>query len=370
MRILFLAAWYPYPPDNGSKLRVYHLLRALAKQHQVTLLSFAFATAQPDAPGELRNWCQEIQIVPLDPFEVNRAGTLRTFLSPRPVASRPVPAMCQLVTGTLRSQPFAAVIASTGMMIDYALQAPPNTARILEEHNAMTRWAWERYQEAGRAVQRARCWLSWRKGHLYEARTHPQFDLITMVSEADHQATVDVTGTGQPRVAVVPNGVDCIHNQPGLMKARPNRLVYNGSLTYNANYDAMQWFLAQVYPRIRAQVPDVSLAITGSTGAGQASYAATEKPFSSMFSARFLPITPSPTMPYGIEATTAPVDSGMVIWDIPGVSPRDPGTRNPGGENATHEAVRRTDSARDQIDAFARPDGRVEQICDGACDPE
>lgn len=265
MRILFLAAWYPYPPDNGSKLRVYHLLRALAKQHQVTLLSFAFATAQPDAPGELRNWCQEIQIVPLDPFEVNRAGTLRTFLSPRPVASRPVPAMCQLVTGTLRSQPFAAVIASTGMMIDYALQAPPNTARILEEHNAMTRWAWERYQEAGRAVQRARCWLSWRKGHLYEARTHPQFDLITMVSEADHQATVDVTGTGQPRVAVVPNGVDCIHNQPGLMKARPNRLVYNGSLTYNANYDAMQWFLAQVYPRIRAQVPDVSLAITGST---------------------------------------------------------------------------------------------------------
>ncbi|MCB9597026.1 MAG: hypothetical protein H6719_30160 [Sandaracinaceae bacterium] len=81
-------------------------------------------------------------------------------------------------------------------------------------------------------------------------------------------------------------------------------------------------------------------------------------------------VTPSPTMPYGIEATTAPVDSGMVIWDIPGVSPRDPGTRNPGGENATHEAVRRTDSARDQIDAFARPDGRVEQICDGACDPE
>lgn len=35
MRILFLSAWYPYPPDNGSKIRVYHLLRALAARHEV-----------------------------------------------------------------------------------------------------------------------------------------------------------------------------------------------------------------------------------------------------------------------------------------------------------------------------------------------
>ncbi len=26
-------------------------------------------------------------------------------------------------------------------------------------------------------------------------------------------------------------------------------LVYNGALTYSANYDAMQWFLAAVYPQ-------------------------------------------------------------------------------------------------------------------------
>ncbi|MGQ9768776.1 MAG: glycosyltransferase family 4 protein, partial [Anaerolineae bacterium] len=46
---------------------------------------------------------------------------------------------------------------------------------------------------------------------------------------------------------------------------QPNSLVFNGSLTYSANYDAMQWFLAQVWPRIRAQVPAATLTITGST---------------------------------------------------------------------------------------------------------
>jgi glycosyltransferase involved in cell wall biosynthesis len=66
-------------------------------------------------------------------------------------------------------------------------------------------------------------------------------------------------------VATVPNGVDCARNRPGLVPRRPNALVYNGSLTYSANYDAMRWFLAEVYPRIKAEVPGVTLTITGST---------------------------------------------------------------------------------------------------------
>ncbi|MEZ4515326.1 MAG: hypothetical protein R3C44_00300 [Chloroflexota bacterium] len=85
MRFLFLSTWLPYPPDNGSKLRAL-LPAGLAERHQVTLLSFAFATARPDTPGELGGWCSEIQIVPVDPFAANQAGVLRTFLSPRPVA--------------------------------------------------------------------------------------------------------------------------------------------------------------------------------------------------------------------------------------------------------------------------------------------
>jgi len=44
MNILFLSTWFPYPPDNGSKIRVHHLLRSFQTDHQVTLVSFC-----PDA---------------------------------------------------------------------------------------------------------------------------------------------------------------------------------------------------------------------------------------------------------------------------------------------------------------------------------
>jgi sugar transferase (PEP-CTERM/EpsH1 system associated) len=264
MRALFLATWFPHPPDNGSKLRAYHLLRSLSHAHQVTLLSFAFATAQPDSPGDLSNWCSEIQVVRIDPFRVNQGGALRTFLSPSPVAARPVPAMSQAIARQLQEQPYDAVIASTEMMAAYALQSPPGAATILEEHNSLTRWMWERYEEQSSAVQRLRCWASWQKTRRYEARLFRRFDLVTMVSGQDQTVSRGLPGF-QGRVEVVPNGVDCAHNRPGLARPRPGTLVFNGSLTYSANYDAVQWFLAQVWPRIRAQAPHATLAITGST---------------------------------------------------------------------------------------------------------
>lgn len=264
MRILFLSTWFPYPPDNGSKLRVYHLLRALAKAHAVTLVSFAFDTAQPKQSGDLRSLCTDVQVVPVNPFAVNRAGVVRTFLSARPIASQPIPAMTQLVTNVLRSSAFDVVIASTETMADYALQASPGPATILEEHNAMTRWMQERYAAQTKPLQRLRCWASWQKSRRHGARLFSRFDLVTMVSEQDRlasQALPDYRGW----VEVIPNGVDCQYNQPGMVQSRLNTLVYNGSLTYSANYDAMRWFLAEVYPRIKERISDISLTITGST---------------------------------------------------------------------------------------------------------
>lgn len=129
----------------------------------------------------------------------------------------------------------------------------------------MSRWARERYDRASGITQRVRCWVSWRKSRWYEGRMYPRFDLVTMVSEVDRQSTLSSVGADRVVVAVVPNGVDCDHNHPGLAERKSNMLVYNGALTYSANYDAMQWFLAAVYPQIKKRVPDVSLAITGST---------------------------------------------------------------------------------------------------------
>jgi glycosyltransferase involved in cell wall biosynthesis len=52
---------------------------------------------------------------------------------------------------------------------------------------------------------------------------------------------------------------------PGLPEPEPDTLIYPGALSYDANLDAMRYFLREIFPRIRAARPGVRLRITGKT---------------------------------------------------------------------------------------------------------
>ncbi len=264
MRLLFLSTWFPFPPDNGSKIRVYHLLQALSQRHAVTLVSFAWDTATPEQAAAGLPFCRAVHTLPRDPFARSAFAQATRYLSLAPVVTRPIPEMQRLVGDVLTHITFDAVIASTEVMATYALQAPPTTVKILEEHNSFTRMMGDRYRAATHPMQRLNHWISWQKTRRYEAALFRKLDQIVMVSEEDRRTCEQLPGHHTP-VAVVPNGVDCAHHRPGLAETRPNTLIYNGALTYSANYDAMQYFLAEIYPLIKRQAPDVTLTITGST---------------------------------------------------------------------------------------------------------
>lgn len=265
MKILFLATWYPYPPNNGSKLRVSYLLKALAQKHDVTLIAFDFDT--PDSASE--RWSDSdlayVERIPIDPFAAARRGRLLSHFSLRSTAARIVPAMRSAVRRQLQGGGTDVMIASTFMCSAYALETPPSLVRILEEHNSLTRWMWDRYRQQTSPSQRLRCWLSWQKTRHFEARLFKHFDLVTAVSTQDASAmTMMLPGYPGP-VEIVPNGVDCQHNRPEMDKRTDHTLIYNGALTYSANYDAMQYFLSAIFPLIRQSMPGVRLTITGST---------------------------------------------------------------------------------------------------------
>lgn len=81
-------------------------------------------------------------------------------------------------------------------------------------------------------------------------------------------------------------------------------------------------------------------------------------------------LEPAPRAVYGLEGAASPhAGSALVEFDfgidpLPGLDPV------VGTLNDVHDDVRRLDAANEQLDRFFRPDGRIEQICDGVCDPE
>lgn len=68
----------------------------------------------------------------------------------------------------------------------------------------------------------------------------------------------------------------------------------------------------------------------------------------------------------GLDGVTGKADSAVVLFDE-GAPSLPLGTAPPEMDTVTHEAVRRDPRAQAQIDAFLRPDGVIEDFCDGAC---
>ncbi|MCB0092001.1 MAG: hypothetical protein KDE54_29125, partial [Caldilineaceae bacterium] len=63
-----MSRWFPFPPSNGSKLRIFNLLTGLAQQYTVDLISFAEEPNPALALNLLQEICHSVQVVPWREF--------------------------------------------------------------------------------------------------------------------------------------------------------------------------------------------------------------------------------------------------------------------------------------------------------------
>jgi glycosyltransferase involved in cell wall biosynthesis len=265
MNVLVLSTWFPYPPDNGSKIRAYYLLRALGSAHEVTLVGCRPDGADHDGRRLASKLAvKQVRAVPVDPFRYVGLPQAFKFCSPIPLAYWPSRSMRQAVTEMASSGAWDAVVSIQPPVASYVSQLP-TAARVLDVDTSQSFQMHQRYLNQQGVVGRWRAWASWQKTHRYETKMFRRFQACTVVSATELDYVEAMVRKSGGRVELSLNGVDCEQCQPGLAVPRPNHLAFNGALTYSANYDAMQYFLAEIYPRIQAQVPDVSLTISGST---------------------------------------------------------------------------------------------------------
>lgn len=261
MNILFLSGWFPYPPDNGSKLRISNLLQGLAKKHDITLLTFANLPVSNDAMTSARSLCREVHVVPWRPFKPTsiRARLGLFSLTPRSVVDTFSPEMKQAIDRAFSAKSYNLIIASQITTAGYApfFRGVP---AMFEESEVGT--LYDRSANATSITFRLRYGMTWIKHRRYIARLLRYFRACTVVSEQERELLSRCAPEFQ-FIRVIPN---CIHlNEYPDQRApvQPNTLIFTGSFRYFANHEAMVWFLSQVYPRIQAAIPDVRLTITG-----------------------------------------------------------------------------------------------------------
>ena len=266
MKILFLSTWFPYPPNQGSKIRAYYLLKHLAEVHEVALVTFEDVELEPAWVEHIQQICPRLEIVRRKPFAASKGKTWLGWLSPLPSAVVAIhsPEMAERVSQVAQSWKPDCVVALTFVTAPYALEVP-GVPKVLDIDNFMARMLQEAIPMAANPAGRFRRWLAYRKFLAYERKLYPQFDLCLAVTESDRRLVTQQMPLKPDQVIVVPNGVDTQYNHLELVKPVPDSLIFNGAMTYNANYDAVAYFLNEIFPTVRQQAPEARLRVTGST---------------------------------------------------------------------------------------------------------
>lgn len=261
MNIIVVTAQFPYPPRTGMTMRVYQLLRQLARRHNVTLLSCVEPTQQ-DAVGELR---QQLPVVVIGRNErsrlAKRSDQLRSIFSLQPFSSREVySAELQRALDDLCASTACDVVQIESSVLG-RLSVPSDVRVILDEHNIESE-VFRRMCEGERSLIR-RTYSRWEGERVrrWERQCWARVDGCVVTSSREGPVIQGVAP--HLAIAVVPNAVDLEYFSPTSDTVEPNSVVFNGTLGYRPNVDAAYHLVDEIWPLVRERSPEAKLTIVG-----------------------------------------------------------------------------------------------------------
>jgi sugar transferase (PEP-CTERM/EpsH1 system associated) len=270
LKILWLNAGLLLPLDKGGKLRTWHLMRHLARRHDITYLSFSEPGQAAEHRTGMREVCQQLETVPRTdpakgtlPFYVDAARYLVDAV-PYAVAKYRSAAYAGRVQQLLQTGSFDAVVCDfLPPLVNMPRQLP--CPAILFTHNVEAE-IWRRHVEtAANPIARRLLAQQWQRMLRFERDALSRFDLVLAVSDADGDTFQRLyPGALRAPVHVVQTGVDTQYFRPAPdMPPRRAHLVFTGSMDWLPNEDGMLHFVRDILPLVRKAEPEATLSIIG-----------------------------------------------------------------------------------------------------------
>ncbi len=265
--LLYLTHRIPYPPNKGDKIRSYHLLRYLAQRYRVMLGAFVDEPADAAHAPVLRQWCEQLCLIPLHPLRA-RLASLRGLLMGQALT---LPyyrsaALARWVNATVATHDVRKAVIFSSPMVQY-LQ-PHHSIQVVADFCDVDSAKWTQY-----ATQHSwpLSWLYRREGQRlsdFECASAATCAATTLVTAAEVELLARCAPNVASRLHVLGNGVDTQFFAPDATRRSPFNvddipLVFTGAMDYWPNIDAVTGFVQTVLPRVRAQVPRVKFYIVG-----------------------------------------------------------------------------------------------------------
>jgi polysaccharide biosynthesis protein PslH len=271
MKILFITENIPYPLDSGGRIRSFHMLRALASKHDVTLLTSSNTPATIACLALFRSFCADVRVA-----HIKSPGiTYQTFLLANAVRfRRPFllfrhyhTTLAKLICHVVQGRHFHAVHYDHLDSTIYSRFIPHAMHSLLDEHNIVSNQFLTTAKTHPSQLLRILLRAASLNLQRYESMQCSKMTHCFVCSDFDRHFLLHMSPDAQ--VSIIPNGVDISHFSPisfaaGIGEKKiPNSLIFIGSLDYAPCSIAVEYFLKDILPPLRRLVPTVSFCIVG-----------------------------------------------------------------------------------------------------------
>lgn len=258
MKIFVLLSRFPYPLEKGDKLRAFHQIKELSKNHEIILCALTDEKVEQSSIDILSKFCSSIEVIKLPKWRIywnllfqlvftNKSLQVAYFYNSAAqkkidkyiLKYQPDHIYCQLIRVTEYVR--KSKIKKT---LDYMDALARGMERRVEDSPFYLKWFLK--TETIRLKR-------------YEHFIFEDFDNHVIISEQDRKLIVNVKNDD---VVVIPNGVDYDtfkHND----LTKEYDLIFTGNMAYAPNVDSVIYLVEDVMPLVWKVLPSVKLVIVG-----------------------------------------------------------------------------------------------------------
>ena len=247
MRILLVSSYLPYPLYAGGEIRLYNLLKRLAKNHTITLICEKRNKQTAADIAEVKKFCKKVITVDRKK-QWTIKNVLKTGISTKPflLTGHTHPEMKALIAKELEENTFDIIHVETF----YVLQNVPETKIpiVLVEHN-IEYLVYKRFVDKASFALRPLLSFDILKLKREEEKSWDRVTRLVAVSEIEKQLMQ------RADVAVVPNGVDLVQfNEKNIdvaLQRKKKKVLFIGDFRWIQNQDSAKWIISEIWPKIQ-----------------------------------------------------------------------------------------------------------------------
>lgn len=252
----------PYPPVKGEKIRAYHHLRALGREHDVTLLTLADEPGHAAHVAGLRALVDDVEVVPISP-RLGRARALTALADGRPMSIRyfEAPALARALQARLGRDRYDLVFVYSTAMAQYVegLAGIPVVVDFVD----MDSEKWRQYGDRAPFPLSALYRREAERLRRYEAGIARWSRANLFVSPAEAALFKQVAPDAEATVLPLVVDADALAPAEPPAPGSPPTVVFVGVMDYPPNVDAVTYFADAIFPAIRRAEPEARFLVVG-----------------------------------------------------------------------------------------------------------